>query len=227
MAFDHLAFRARYRAGISPHYSGWLHMLVVLATGVAVILWAAFSLHQVQMAEWLMLPLAMVLVNFAEYAAHRWLGHRKTRIGRLFYSRHTGDHHSFFTEQDMPFQSSRDWRVVLFPAWLIYVFLCGLIIPGWLLLNALVSANVAWLYALGAIGGYLFYEVMHFSYHLPAGSFVERTPLWWRLRHLHQLHHERERMAACNFNITLPVFDWLLGTLYWRAPDDGEKRNGA
>lgn len=127
----------------------------------------------------------------------------------------------------MPFQSSRDWRVVLFPAWLIYVFLCGLIIPGWLLLNALVSANVAWLYALGAIGGYLFYEVMHFSYHLPAGSFVERTPLWWRLRHLHQLHHERERMAACNFNITLPVFDWLLGTLYWRAPDDGEKRNGA
>ncbi|WP_430461729.1 sterol desaturase family protein [Thalassolituus sp. LLYu03] len=220
MAFDHLAFRARYRAGISPRYSGVLHMLVVAATGLAVMLAAGLHLQQVKAWEWLLLPAALVLVNFAEYAAHRWLGHRKTRIGRLFYSRHTGDHHSFFIADDLPYQSTRDWRVVLFPAWLIYVFLLGLIVPGGWLLLMLVSANAACLFAIGGIGGYLFYEVMHFSYHLPAGSFVERTPIWWRLRRLHQIHHERERMAECNFNITLPLFDWLLGTLVW-SPEPG------
>ena len=227
MAFDHLAFRARYRASIARFYSGGLHALVVAATGLGVILYSFSQVAQGTVAEWLLLPLTMVLVNFGEYATHRWLGHRKTRIGRLFYSRHTGDHHSFFIESAMPFESVRDWRVVLFPAWLIYVFLVFLIIPGTLLLQWLWSDNAGWIYAAAALCGYLFYEVMHFSYHLPAGSFVERTPIWWRLRCLHQLHHERERMAQCNFNITLPLFDWLLGTLYWRTPGNratsGEK----
>lgn len=86
--------------------------------------------------------------------------------------------------------------------------------------------NVAYLYAASAIFGYLFYEVMHFSYHLPAGSFVERTPGWKQLRRLHVLHHERDQMGAKNFNITLPIFDLLLNTLYW-STDDADDINSA
>lgn len=225
MAFDYQAFRNRYRAGISRWYSGWLHLLVVAFTGITVITYSLLQTQTISGIEFLVIPLTLLLVNFAEYAAHRWLGHRKTRLGRLFYSRHTGDHHSFFVESAMPFESIRDWRVVLFPAWLIYVFLLGLLLPGGWLLLQLWSANAAWLFVASGIAGYLFYEVMHFSYHLPAGSFVERTPVWWRLQRLHQLHHERERMTDSNFNITIPVFDWLLGTLYWREPETGSVRH--
>ena len=225
MAFDYQAFRNRYRAGISRWYSGWLHLLVVAFTGITVITCSLLQTQTISGIEWLVIPLTLLLVNFAEYAAHRWLGHRKTRLGRLFYSRHTGDHHSFFVESAMPFESTRDWRVVLFPAWLIYVFLLGLMLPGGWILLQLWSANAAWLFVASGIAGYLFYEVMHFSYHLPAGSFVERTPVWWRLQRLHQLHHERERMTDSNFNITIPVFDWLLGTLYWREPETGSVRH--
>jgi hypothetical protein len=219
MAFDHLAFRARYRAAVSPRYSGWLHMFSVALTGCAVIAVAQHQISAPTLAEWLCLPLSLLLVNWGEYVAHRWLGHRKTRIGRLFYKRHTGDHHSFFIESAMPYESTRDWRVVLFPAWLIWVFLLFLILPGVWLLNTYWSANAAAFYAAGAIGGYLFYEVMHFCYHLPAGSFMERTPLLKQLQQLHRLHHRRDLMAARNFNITLPVFDVLLGTLYWESPE--------
>jgi len=218
MAFDHLAFRNRYRAAVSPRYSGWLHMFSVALTAAVVIAAALYTISAATLAEWLCLPLSMLLVNWGEYVAHRWLGHRKTRIGRLFYKRHTGDHHSFFVENAMPYESTRDWRVVLFPAWLIWVFLLFLITPGVLLLNALWSVNAAAFYAAGAIGGYLFYEVMHFCYHLPAGSFMERTPVLKQLQHLHRLHHRRDLMAASNFNITLPIFDVLLGTLYWESP---------
>lgn len=219
MTFDHRAFRARYRAAISPRYSGWLHLWVVLLTGLAVIAVSLAHVRDVQALEWLLWPLTLLFVNFGEYVTHRWLGHRKTRIGRLFYSRHTGDHHSFFVDTAMPFEAVRDWRVVLFPAWLIYVFLLLLILPGTLLLQAFWSDNAGWIFAAAAVTGYLFYETMHFSYHLPAGSAIERLPLLWRLQRLHQLHHERERMVMCNFNITLPIFDVLLGTLYWRARD--------
>ncbi len=223
MAFDYQKFRERYRSDISPSYNGWLHMLVVAITGITVI---AYSLSQVaapEVSELLVVPLTLIAVNFAEYAAHRWMGHRKgkNRLARLFYSRHSGDHHSFFVGAAMPAESVRDWRVVLFPAYLIFAFLIGLIIPLGGLLVYFDQHNIAYLYAASGIFGYLLYEVMHFSYHLPKGSFVERTPGWKHLRRLHLLHHDRSRMARKNFNITLPVFDVLLNTLYWK-PEDTE-----
>lgn len=79
------------------------------------------------------------------------------------------------------------------------------------------SANIAFLMGIGGIFGYLFYEVMHFSYHLPDGSLVEKIPVWRELRQLHNLHHRRNIMTEKNFNITLPIFDYLLKTLHWEG----------
>ena len=31
----------------------------------------------------------------------------------------------------------------------------------------------------------------------------------------HQLHHRRNLMHTHNFNIVLPLMDWLRGTLHW------------
>ncbi len=212
-------FRQKYRENIAPRYSGAHHMLAVSSVSLAVIIYALFQVSEPSYLEWSIFPLTMVIVNFAEYYAHRWLGHTKTRLGKLFYSRHTGDHHSFFLQEYMSYQSSRDWRVVLFPVFLIFAFIAGLILPpGYLLMNH-ASENVAYLYAAAGITGYLFYEVMHFSYHVPEKSIEERLFLWipgWKsMRQIHRLHHDRNRMAQRNFNITLPIFDILLGTLYW------------
>jgi hypothetical protein len=221
MTTDAMAkFRAQYRQAISPSYNGWLHMFSVLLVGLGVIFYSFSQLAEVSWFEVLVFPFTLLLVNFAEYYAHRWLGHRKTRIGKLFYSRHTGDHHSFFLHNAMDYQSLRDWRVVLFPVYLIFAFLIGLILPFGILLGNFVSTNAAFLYAAAGISGYLFYEVMHFSYHIPRGHWAEKLfifiPGWKALRHLHVLHHRRDKMAQVNFNITLPIFDWFLRTLYWQ-----------
>lgn len=216
-------FRAIYRQNISANYSGGLHMLSVLLVGLAVIAFSLSQLAFVYLSEWIVFPLTMLLVNFAEYYAHRWLGHKKTRYGKLFYSRHTGDHHSFFLEHAMDYQAVRDWRVVLFPVYLIFAFIIGLILPVGYLLSETVSINVAFIFSAAAISGYLLYETMHFSYHIPRGHWAEKLfliiPGWHALRHLHVLHHKRDKMAEANFNITLPIFDFLLGTLFWQAPD--------
>ncbi|RYV02164.1 hypothetical protein SOPP22_11415 [Shewanella sp. OPT22] len=211
-------YRTKYRSEVGRFYNGWVHMLSVAIVGILAISYFISQVNQPTLLEWLTLPITILCVNFAEYAAHRWLGHVRTKIGGLFYSRHTGDHHSFFIEDNMPYQSVRDWRVVLFPTYLIFAFLIGLILPMGALLYFVFSANVTFLMAIGGIFGYLFYEVMHFSYHLPNGSFVEKVPVWRELRQLHNLHHRRSIMAKENFNITLPIFDFLLGTLYWEKP---------
>lgn len=214
-------FRQQYRASIATSYSGWVHMVTVLAVGLGVIIYAVLQLQSASLLEWLVFPLTMLVVNFAEYCAHRWLGHKKTQYGKLFYSRHTGDHHSFFLDHSMNYQAVRDWRVVLFPVYLIFAFLFGLILPTAYVLSELFSMNAAYIYGAAGITGYLFYEVMHFSYHIPRGHWAEKMflviPGWTALRHLHVLHHKREKMAEINFNITLPIFDVLLGTLFWQS----------
>lgn len=212
-------FRRSYRANISSNYNGWIHMLSVLLVGLCVIGYALSQLRDVSAQEWLVFPLTMLLVNFAEYYVHRWLGHKKTRYGKLFYQRHTGDHHSFFLDGAMAFESVRDWRVVLFPVYLIFAFIIGLVLPIGYFLYHFASPNCAYLYSAAGISGYLFYEIMHFSYHIPKESKAVKVfgliPGWKYLRHTHVLHHKRDTMSEANFNITLPIFDLALGTLYW------------
>jgi sterol desaturase/sphingolipid hydroxylase (fatty acid hydroxylase superfamily) len=223
MTLEHMyKFRKKYRANIGRFYSGWLHMLFVLTVAIAVISYALMQTQQVTLTQWLVFPLTMVVVNFSEYVAHRWLGHKKTIYGKLFYQRHSGDHHTFFLQDAMPYESSRDWRVVLFPSYLIIAFV-GLILPvGWLLMQVLTD-NTAYIFGAAAISGYVFYEVMHFSYHLPSGSFVEKTPGWKQLRQLHVEHHKRDLMTHKNFNITLPIFDVLFRSFH--LPKNGQDKD--
>src|SRR5690606_36489122 len=133
------------------------------------------QLRSATQLEWLTFPVVIELVNFAACYALRWLGHRETQYGKLFYSRHTGDRHIFFLDTAMAYESVRDWRVVLFPLYLIFAFIFGLIFPVAYLLNEWVRMNVACIYAAAAISGYLLYEVLHFSYHIPHGHWAEKV----------------------------------------------------
>lgn len=213
------AFRARYRAAIHPRYSGRLHALWIAVAGLSVIAVAIAQLRDVQALEWLVLVAALLLGNVGEYAIHVQLGHRKKSWATLFYKRHTGDHHSFFSDTHMQWQTPRDWRVVLFPAWLIMVVVLGIGVPGAWLLNAFVSSNAAWLWMAGITGTYVLYEAFHFSDHLPEGHWLHRwVPGLAAMAHLHRLHHQRSQMTEVNFNLTFPLTDYLMGTLHWTPP---------
>lgn len=123
------AFRARYRADIHRLYNPWLHGAFVVLFGVLAIGGFWRTVQQVQPLEWLAVPLTLLFFNFGVYGVHRHLGHHKKRFARLFYARHAGDHHSFFAPGYMTYDSARDWRVILFPAWLIVVHTVVITLP--------------------------------------------------------------------------------------------------
>jgi len=210
-------FRAHYRAAVHPLYNPWLHGGFVLAYGMLCIALLWRTLDRVQPLEWLTVPLALLFFNLCIYVVHRFLGHRKQPFARMFYARHTGDHHSFFVPGHMTYEEPRDWRVILFPAWLIVLHSLVMALPLWWLIKPL-NANVAALFASCTILGYLAYEVFHACEHLPAGHPLARLPWIRQMRRLHELHHRRELMQTRNFNIVLPLMDYLFGTLY-REPD--------
>lgn len=72
--------------------------------------------------------------------------------------------------------------------------------------------------------GYLLYEVFHACEHLPDEHPVARLPWIRQMHRLHALHHRRELMQGRNFNIVLPLMDYLFGTLHWEPT---EKKRGS
>ncbi|MHC8309292.1 SRPBCC family protein [Pseudomonas sp. GT1P32] len=208
------AFRNRYRADIHPLYNPWLHGAFVLLFGLLAIGLFWSTVHQVQPLEWLAVPLTLLFFNFGVYMVHRHLGHHKKSFARMFYARHAGDHHSFFAPGHMTYDSARDWRVILFPAWLIVLHTLVITLPVWWLLEQF-DANVAGLFGGCLVLGYLTYEVFHACEHLPPENPVTRLPWIRQMRRLHELHHRRELMQERNFNIVFPLMDYLFGTLYW------------
>lgn len=114
----------------------------------------------------------------------------------------------------MTYDSARDWRVILFPAWLIVLHTAVITLPLWWLLEQF-DANVAGLFGGCLILGYLAYEVFHACEHLPPENPLTRLPWICQMRRLHELHHRRELMQTRNFNIVFPLMDYLFGTLYW------------
>ena len=218
MSHDTEAFRTRYRAEISPRYNAWLHGGFVLAFGIAVLIFLVSRIGHVSGWEWWAIPVGALVFNWGEYTVHRRYGHHKHRLGALFYKRHTGDHHSFFDESRMPYQQARDWRVIFFPAWLIALYCVAGVLPAYWLL-ARFNQDAAALFAATLLAGYLSYEFFHSCEHLPPTHWLAKLPWIRHMRQLHRLHHRRELMQTRNFNLVLPLMDWLFGTLHWEPID--------
>ena len=206
-------FRQEYRAHEIPRfYSPTFHLLFTFVGGSLALLASLAQLNAVSVAEWMTVPLAFVYANLAEYFGHRYPMHHPVPGLRLVYKRHAGQHHRYFNQDSMPLEDALDLRAVLFPPLLVIFFFGGFGLPVWLLLNALISANVAWLFIATGLAYFLNYEVLHLFHHLPP-RWQARMPGWLqRWSTLHRIHHDPSRMTRCNFNISYPLGDWLFRT---------------
>ena len=207
--------RAAFRENRIPnHYSGYGHLATIIGFSVLVAAVCLVMLENVEASEWLTIPLTFLYCNLVEYLGHRGPMHHKTHLLGGIFQRHTIEHHSFFTDEAISFDSPRDYRAVLFPPILLVFFFGFFAVPAGAILYYLVSPNVCFLFVFTAILYYLNYELFHFAYHLDAQSRLGCLGLIRRLREHHVAHHNRTLMTRYNFNITYPICDRLFGTLY-------------
>ncbi len=209
------SFRAEFRrTEPGRRYQGWAHFAFTSVGSLAVIGLALSRLSEVHPLEWLTVPASFLVANLAEYLGHRGPMHHRTKGLGLVYRRHTLQHHHFFTHEAMAYESSHDFRMVLFPPVLLLFFLGAIASPMGVLLFLIGSPNVGWLFVATAMGYFLTYEWLHFCHHLPAEHPLARLPLMARLRAHHTAHHDPRRMGRYHFNITFPLGDWLFGTMW-------------
>ncbi len=199
-------------------YSPWGHLLTTTGTGVVMLVLGVIYVHHVRPLEWLVPPLVFVFANLFEWRAHKHILHRRRRFLEIIYDRHTPVHHMVFTEHAMTIREPRELRLVLIPAAGVVGIVIGLA-PLAALVGFLVTPNVGWLMLLTAALYMVTYELSHTSYHLPEDSFIGRRWLVRVLRKHHARHHDPALMQRWNFNVTLPLWDWILGTIAPAAPD--------
>ncbi|MEW6055732.1 MAG: fatty acid hydroxylase family protein [Bdellovibrionota bacterium] len=213
MNFSVKKFRENWRSRQkSRFYSGWLHLGFTSAVSLTGIAAAVAQLESVAFIEFLVVPITFGYANFIEYKMHKGPLHRRTRFFGLLFQRHTLEHHHFFTAEHLQVEKVDDFKVVLFPAWLIVFFFGFFAIPVGYVFHQLLSANAGYLFAATSLGYFLNYEWLHLAYHIDERSWLARLPLLKGLRKHHQVHHDPRLMSRYHFNITYPICDWLFQT---------------
>ena len=109
-------------ARIPRWYSPTAHMLVPSLLGITLVTLAVhFFVHDLQLWQFSAIPILFVLSNAVEWRAHKNALHRRTPGLEPLYDRHTPIHHRLYITSDMAVRNRREYRIVLLPAFAIFV----------------------------------------------------------------------------------------------------------
>jgi hypothetical protein len=205
--------RERKLAEIPAWYRPYGHLSATVGLGLLVLAVAWHQVGPIRPLEWLVIPATLLLGNLLEYRLHKYALHRRRSPFKVLYDRHTPQHHAIYMTEDMAIRSTKEFRLVLIPAAGVAALIISTI-PFALLTGLVLGHNAGWLFIVTSAFVMVSYEVLHLTYHLPQESFVGRRWLIRVLRRHHATHHDPRIMHKYNFNVTVPFFDWVFGTIY-------------
>jgi hypothetical protein len=214
------AVREKTLAEIPWWYSPHAHLAATTGIGLVVLVASIVALTTRVALAWtdlLVIPAVILLANFFEWRVHKVVLHRRWWPFEVIYDRHTPMHHMIYVEEDMAIRNLKEFRLVLIPA----MGVLGIVItaaPIAIGLAHVWSGGAGWLFLLTASLFMVSYEVLHLCYHAPADSFIGRRHIIRVLRTHHARHHDPRLMQRYNFNVTVPLFDWLMGTMAPKTP---------
>jgi hypothetical protein len=207
--------RERALAEIPWWYSPYGHLAATTGIGLAVLIASVVNIVRLDAIRWtdlLVIPPVVLVSNYFEWRVHKHVLHRRFWPFEVIYDKHTPMHHMIYVEEDMALRSVQEFRLVLIPA----AGVLGLVLsaaPAAIGLARLWSPAAGWLFLLSTSLFMVSYELLHLAYHAPKSSFIGRLRPIAMLRAHHARHHDPRLMQRYNFNVTVPLFDWIMGTM--------------
>lgn len=209
--------RRKFRNEISQNYSATRHiilnlmiMLLPIVPLIAILAVVGWSLLTLLIG----IPLGILIGNCVEYSTHRWMMHVRRKRSLELFRRHAGVHHRSFTSDFMMIEDPRDITMVMLPSSKMLQLL--LMIAAGVFLLSLFNVAIACVVGIVLCFYALVEEFLHSFFHLE-WTWSSRSKFATILRKIgihHRRHHEHKLMSTYNFNITFPLGDLMLGTLY-------------
>ena len=157
----------------------------------------------------------MVFDSFFEWAYHRFVMHRRVGWFKYSFMRHALVHHRVFqADETYHLQREADRQTVPMAWWNGPALIAVTQIPFVTLAFFAGGLAVVCGSLLASCLYYAAYEYLHWCMHIPRKRNVERSGVFFRLNGHHLLHH---RYMNTNFNVVLPLADFVMGTLLVRS----------
>lgn len=202
--------REQILSSIPNDYKPFVHAAVPTIIGLFTFWRSVRLVDHFGLNEMLIVIVTMIAAMQFEWLVHRYVLHKPFPLLGFIHRRHV-DHHIVYTDADMQMNSKRELYLILMPAYAIVAVLVTLL-PMLIAIVMIFGDNTAEIVLATMTVFFLSYEWLHLSYHLPKDSFVGSNRVIRWLREHHQRHHTPELSQSFNFNVTFPLFDWLLGT---------------
>lgn len=148
------------------------------------------------------------LNSFIEWVVHRYVMHRPFwSFGYL----HTTSHHAKFgADSSYETQDPELKRHVLF-TWKEYTLFPLLCLACYAPVELLLGKPILLGVLLSTLAGLQLFNSLHWRFHVPSDSWIQRRGFFRYLKEHHRLHHDDMNR---NFNVYfLPIADYCLGTL--------------
>ena len=208
-------FRVLYRRVELPrYYSGIIHVIFAATVLVSATLYHGLQIQEISMGVCIAIPIIFLFGNWIEYVLHRFPLHHLRPGFKEIFKIHTKQHHQYFTDKAMGFETHKDFHLVFFPYWSPILFVVATSALGHFALAPIFSPEIGHLFAAMAPLNLFLYEILHFCYHLDEKNPLTKIPFIRTLRQHHIVHHNPGLMKKYNFNLTMPIFDWIYGTTY-------------
>jgi hypothetical protein len=195
-------------------YSPWRHMALTAAIAVVISALGVALASHARPLDWALMPVFFVVANLLEWTVHRYPMHHPM-FPRIMYKNHAMLHHIAFTDRNMPIEKAPELGLVMMP-WYTMIGLFVVASPVMVLAGFVRGPGLAGVFLLGAVIYFLAYETLHALYHLPSATLdrlvLGKMKVFRRMQSHHAHHHVLRRMAFVNFNVTVPLMDYLLGT---------------
>lgn len=212
------AVRKRLLDAIPSSYSPLMHLAGTTGVGLAALGVSVLGMSALKPIELLVVPATLLVANGFEWRVHKHVLHRKFWPFEEIYQKHTPEHHMVYHEHTMAMREMREYKLVLIPALGVFgIVLATAPMAG--LVGAALGSNAGFLFLATASTYMVSYELLHLAYHLPEDHPIGKSPLIAFLRKHHAKHHDPRLMQKFNFNVTVPLFDLIMGT-YKGAGDD-------
>jgi hypothetical protein len=167
--------------------------------------------------SWLCAAFVVFATGLIEYALHRWPMHRRRRLTSEFFRQHTLIHHRVFTYEAMGVDSFDEISLVIpnIPLLVSSVLILAAVVGAF---TGLVSLEAGLLSGASLNLAAAFKHSIHCSFHFPDSWMklpVFRSRVFQAMKEHHAIHHDPRMMTRWNFNIGVPLYDKLFGTLTW------------
>lgn len=154
--------------------------------------------------------ICLIVNSFSEWLIHKRIMH--ARFPLLTYpSELHGNHHTMFGSDETYEALNEDMKnhVRFVPK--DYAIILTATLPLWITAELLIGRPVVVGCFFATFSGILLFDINHWLYHVPSGTWYERTKFFRFMRDHHKRHHAD---TSKNLNVhSLPLADWVLGTL--------------